>query len=250
MTEMRILDLVKHPRQGETGMYLIRHGQTEANALHQLVGSTDVPLDTIGLRQAQRVAERMAPISLDAILSSPLQRALATARVIGDRLGMTPHAVDGLVELDFGHLEGRTLEHMVEQHPELAMRLANFDDHDVEWPGGETRRGFHARVSAAFLGILEEYSQHTVAVVAHGGVIGSFLAQLEGGQPNDFIRYAVFNCSVTHIVVTRDQTLVHCWNDVSHLEEDDTTADFSFVADGVGEVDGAEESDPVSKERA
>jgi 2,3-bisphosphoglycerate-dependent phosphoglycerate mutase len=243
MTEVRVLDLVKHPRQGETGMYLIRHGQTEANVLHQLVGSTDVPLDPIGLVQAERVAERMAPISLDAILSSPLQRALTTARVIGDRVGLTPRPVDGLVELDFGQLEGRTLTHMIEQHPELAIRLANFDDLDVEWPGGETRRGFHARVSAAFLAILEEYSQHTVAVVAHGGVIGSFLAYLEGGQANDFVRYAVFNCSVTHIVVTRDQTLVHCWNDVSHLDDVDT-ADYSFVADG------AEETNTMSKERA
>jgi broad specificity phosphatase PhoE len=243
MTEMRVLDLVKHPRQGETGLYLIRHGQTEANVLRQLVGSTDVPLDTIGLVQAERVAARMADVELDAILSSPLQRALTTARVIGDRLGLTPRPVAGLVEFDFGQLEGRTLEHMVEAHPELALRLANFDDLDVEWPGGETRRGFHARVSAAFLAILEEYSRHTVAVVAHGGVIGSFLAHLEGGQRNDFVRYAVFNCSVTHIVVTPDQTLVHCWNDISHLDDVDT-ADYSFVADG------DEQSESTSKERA
>ncbi len=240
MRPQHVLDLVKHPLHGETSLYLIRHGQTEANVLRQLVGSTDVPLDSLGLLQAERVADRMASVPLDAILSSPLQRAMTTARAIGNRLGLIPRPVPSLVEFDFGQLEGRTLEHMLESHPELAIQLADLDNLDVAWPGGETRRGFHARVSAAFLAILEEFNQHTVAVVAHGGVIGSFLAELEGGQPNDFVRYAVFNCSVTHIVVTRDETLVHCWNDISHLDDVDS-ADYSFVAD---------ESESTLKEKA
>lgn len=238
MTATRILDLIKHPSRGETALYLIRHGQTEANVLQQLVGSTDVPLDTVGLAQAERVAARMANVPLDALLCSPLQRALTTARAIGDRLGIEPHPVEALVEIDFGKLEGLTLDHILEEHPELAQRLADLDDLDVEWPGGETRRGFHARVLAAFLAILEEYSRHHVAVVAHGGVIGSFLAQLEGGQPNDFLRYAISNCSVTHLVVTPDQTHVHCWNDVSHLDEAENGS-HSLIAEGSSQKEQA-----------
>ncbi len=235
MTPTRVLDLIKHPVRGETTLYLIRHGQTEANLLQQLVGSTDVPLNPTGEAQAARVASRMASMSLDAILCSPLRCALKTAHAIGKHHDLEPKPVEGLVELDFGQLEGRTMEHLLVDHPELALRIADFDDLDVEWPGGETRRGFHARVLATFLAILEEYRQHQIAVVAHGGVIGSFLAQLEGGQVNDIVRYMVSNCSVTHLVVTRDQTHVHCWNDISHLDDEEAA---SYV---LSEVTSAEE---------
>lgn len=216
---VRALDLLKHPTQGETTLYLIRHGQTLANLNHQLVGTTDIPLDPLGERQARWVANRMRGIRLDALLSSPLHRARATAAEITSTTGLEPEIVPGLSEMHFGDAEGLTIEQVIMQFPEIAPVLDDIDDVAFAWPGGDSRTGFHQRVLATFLGILERYERQHVAVVCHGGVIGSIFAQIEGGSPNDFARYAMANCSITHLVVTSDHTEVHLWNETDHLEE-------------------------------
>lgn len=198
--------------------------------MHRLLhGVTDVPLDCFGLRQAERIAERLrreAPV--DAVLSSPLARALTTARIIGDRLGHDPIVVPELVEMDFGTLEGATLERVLDELPEFAERLLDADADDVAWPDGETRSGFNERVRAAFLAILSDYAAHRVVVVAHGGVIGTFLGGIEGLSPNDPTIYDVMNCSLTHLHVTPHDTVLHARNDVVHLAslvEDDDNAE-------------------------
>lgn len=213
------LDLLKHPTQGETTLYLIRHGQTLANLNHQLVGTTDIPLDPLGERQARWLANRMRDVQLDALLSSPLDRARATAAEIAGTTGLEPEIVPGLSEIHFGDAEGLTIEQVIMQFPEIASVIDDADDVAFAWPGGDSRASFHQRVLATFIGILERFERQHVAVVCHGGVIGSIFAQIEGGSPNDFARYAVANCSITHLVVTPDHTQVHLWNEIGHLEE-------------------------------
>lgn len=216
---VRAFDILKHPRQGTTELYLVRHGQTSANVNRQLVGSTDIPLDPLGERQAAQVGMRFAGIEINGIVTSPLQRARRTADEIARTTGHEPVVVPGLTEMNFGDLEGYTIQQVLEQFPEMREQLDDLHDLDLGWPGGETRGGFHTRVMATFLGIIERYENQSLAVVCHGGVIGSFYAQLEGGPHNDLVRYAVANCSVTHLVVTPGHTQVHLWNDISHLEE-------------------------------
>jgi broad specificity phosphatase PhoE len=216
---VRVSDILKHPRQGTTELFLVRHGQTSANVNHQLVGSTDIPLDPLGERQAVQVGTRFARIRIDGIVTSPLQRARRTAAEIARNTDHDPIVVPGLSEIDFGQMEGLTIQQVLDQFPEMRSQIDDLQDMDLGWPGGETRRGFHERVMTTLLGIVERYENQSVAVVCHGGVIGSFYAQLESGPHNDLVRYAVANCSVTHMVVTPDQTLIHLWNDISHLDE-------------------------------
>lgn len=215
----QILERLKHPIHSETTLLLIRHGQTEANINKLLVGLTDVPLDPLGETQARRIGEHMRDVPIDALITSPLKRAHDTAHQISLATGKIPEVVPGLSEIHFGRAEGLTLEQVMEQFPELHALREDSDDVSFAWPGGDHRVGFHERVYATFLGIIERYDRQRVAVVCHGGVIGSFFAQIDGGSPNDFVKYAVANCSITHLVVTADHTEVHLWNDVSHLDE-------------------------------
>ncbi len=210
---------LRHPAAGETTLYLVRHGRTASNVQRLLHGITDIPLDPYGLNQANLVAHRIAEgPPVDAILTSPLSRALTTARIIGERIGLEPIAIPELIEMDFGELEGSTIEQLLEMHPDLAERLFDLDDLDLTWPNGESRRGFDDRVLAAFLGILETYANHSVVVVAHGGVIGTLLNRIQGRSPADPAAFDVLNCSVTHVHVSRDATTLHLRNDVVHLE--------------------------------
>ncbi|MFL5760533.1 MAG: histidine phosphatase family protein [Thermomicrobiales bacterium] len=209
----------RHPAKGETSLYLVRHGQTESNVQKLLHGSTDVPLDPYGIRQAHLVAERLAKeVDADVLVSSPLNRALSTARIIGHRIGLEPHIKPGLSEMDFGAMEGTAIESIIEDYPEIALRLLDFDDFDLTWPKGESRRQFHTRVYATFQALLAEYASHSVIVVAHGGVIGSLIAQVEGVSPNNWLAYQIANCGLSHLHITADHTAVHCVSDVVHLE--------------------------------
>jgi probable phosphoglycerate mutase len=210
---------LRHPANGETTLYLVRHGRTESNVLQILHGSTDVPLNSLGIKQAHLIADRLArEVSADALISSPLDRALTTARIIGDRLNLEPAIRPGLSEMDFGALEGITIEAIGRDYPDIAERLMDFDDYDLTWPKGESRRQFHTRVLATFQSILTEYDSRSVVVVAHGGVIGSLIAQIEGESPNNWLAYHIANCGLSHLHITAEHTAVHLVSDVVHLE--------------------------------
>ncbi len=210
---------LRHPDAGETTLYLVRHGQTAANVDRLLVGSTDVPLDDHGLHQAARIADRLAADGpFDALISSSLTRAVMTARIIGERTHLVPRTEDDLAEINFGLMEGKTFDHFVHEHPELAQKLLDLNDVDICWPGGESRCAFYERVWNRFDRILRDHARHRVIVVAHGGVIGAFLAMVQGRPLSDPTIYDVMNCSLSHLHVTPEHTLLHLRNDVCHLE--------------------------------
>lgn len=208
-----------HPKAGETALYLVRHGRTSGNVAGALQGWTDTPLDSHGVKQAHLVASRIAAeVRADALICSPLQRAHLTAQIIGNATGLTPIINPHLMEMNFGEFEGITVADIVRDHPDIARRMENIHDNDLAWPGGETRIRFHDRVWAAMLAILEDHIHQSSIVVAHGGVIGSFLAQVQGRNPNDWRSLSFANCSLTHLHVTPDHTVVHLLNDIVHLD--------------------------------
>jgi 2,3-bisphosphoglycerate-dependent phosphoglycerate mutase len=71
-----------------TQLLVIRHGETAWNAEHRIQGHLDIPLSPTGMRQAGRLAERLASESVHAIYSSELARAWLTAKPLAERLGL------------------------------------------------------------------------------------------------------------------------------------------------------------------
>lgn len=206
------------PVEGATHLYLIRHGQTEANVRHQLAGHTDVPLDSLGESQARQVGLRMSEVDLQAIVSSPLLRARRTADAVASHHRLIPREDARLKEMHFGHAEGLTLSQAAAAFPEVLTLADDPNNEEFAWPGGDRRIDFHARVFGAFEDAATSHLGQHIALVAHGGVITSIIAQLDGGSPNDYERYAIANCSVTHIEVSQQGTMLHLINDYSHLD--------------------------------
>lgn len=206
-----------HPSGGRTEFFFVRHGRTEGNARRILVGRTDLPLDDLGVRQAVAVAEHFAASSSpDVIIASPLLRARATAQAIADRLSLPVEIEDDLAELNFGDYEGRSFDEIADEEPELAAQFRDIEM-DAHWPGGERQSDFHERVRRVVLSLATRYAAHTAIVVAHGGVLGSLASQLLGTPPNDWARYQFRNCSVTHLEMSADRSVIHRLNDVAHL---------------------------------
>ena len=86
---------------------LVRHGETEWNKIHRIQGgASDVPLNEVGKQQASNVAGRLKNEKIQAVYSSPLQRALYTAREIARYHCLEVNLAPALKEIDAGSLEG------------------------------------------------------------------------------------------------------------------------------------------------
>jgi broad specificity phosphatase PhoE len=206
-----------------TELVLVRHGETQSNLEQLLHGRTDVPLTPLGEWQARRVAHRVQQIGgASGLYSSPLLRAHATALRISELIGIDPVLLADLTEYHFGDFEGYSLARVQEAHPELFLRAIDTSDIDFRFPNGESRREFNLRVKAAFDQLVEQNVGQRIVVVAHGGVIASAVAQFTGGNPNDWAKYLVQNCSVTHLELNGDPVArLICWNDALHLQGED-----------------------------
>jgi broad specificity phosphatase PhoE len=160
-------------------LILVRHGLADGHG-ERVIGSLDAPLRADGAAQAERLAERFAFEPVAAVYSSPLARALDTARPLATRLGLEPIVVPDVRELDFGELEGLALAEVEERHPELLAWTAA--PAAVAFPGGETVEALAARAVAATRAIAAAHAAETAVVVSHGVTLRAVLADALGMQ--------------------------------------------------------------------
>jgi alpha-ribazole phosphatase len=118
------------------------------------------------------VARALHPVTLDALYTSPLDRALATARAIADDHGLVPVVLDDLREIELGEVEGLAF---VDYPPDLREALLRTPAR-VAFPGGESFADVQARATASVERIVERHPGGVVAVVAHAGPIRALLA--------------------------------------------------------------------------
>ncbi|MDX6422638.1 MAG: hypothetical protein QOI67_109 [Gaiellaceae bacterium] len=162
-----------------TRLLLIRHAEPDEDARGRCYGRLDVGLSATGLASAERLAESLRPVELDAVYVSPRLRAVQTAAALGGSRTVD----DRLRELDFGHLEGRTYDEIEREQPEF-FRSWMETPTLVRFPGGESYAELRERVSAAVDEIVAASNDRTVVIVSHGGVIRAALA-VALGLPDD-----------------------------------------------------------------
>lgn len=147
---------------------LLRHGQTDWNDAGRFQGSADIPLNDTGVDQARQAADALAGEGITAIVSSDLQRAAATATVLGERLAL-PVAFDArLREINVGLWEGLTHAEIAASDPEHWTPIT--EGRDIQHSAtGETATGAGRRVADALLEhAAAANSEDTLLVVGHG----------------------------------------------------------------------------------
>jgi broad specificity phosphatase PhoE len=152
-------------------IYLIRHGQTEANTNRHLQGSRwDTPLTSLGRIQARHVAAILKRLNFGAerpcVVSSPLGRAVATTAIILEALGLPPDSYttdDRLREVDYGDWTGLTKAEVRERYKQQS-EARDADPWKVPPPNGES----YSEVGARALDWLRS-QDHEVIAVSHGG---------------------------------------------------------------------------------
>jgi len=149
-----------------TSMVLLRHGETPLSPERRFAGRRDIPLTATGLRQAEAAAQRLAAGGgIDAIVTSPLQRARLTAEAVAGATGAPVRVDDAWMELDFGEWEGLSYAEAAERWPdEMAAWLKASA---AAPPGGESLSAAARRVLPALGRVLDAQRGATVVVVSH-----------------------------------------------------------------------------------
>ena len=205
------------PQDTATITILLRHGDTRLSPEHRFSGLSDEPLSADGTRQVSAAAHRLATgPQIDAIVSSPLQRAAASAAIVADELGLTAATDDDLRETDFGEWEGLTIAEIQKRWPDMVVTW----QHDPEQapPGGESFADTACRVNRACERILWEHRGQTVLVVSHITPIKIMLCRALGVPLLTMYRFYLGSACINEIQWHGNEFAAVCRvNDTSHL---------------------------------
>lgn len=161
-------------------LYLIRHCRTRWNDQRRVQGSRDIPLSTQGLAQARAIAPTLAGLGIDRIISSPLARAVQTADIYAQHLGVPLETDARLREIDHGAWEGERRDQM---SLGLAVAWAAWHRDPIHQPipdGTETMQEAQGRIVEAVRDALVRYPDATILMVTHMHIRATLLCELNG----------------------------------------------------------------------
>ena len=188
-------------------LFVVRHGRTAHNAGGLLLGRTDSPLDDLGVRQAQALGEVPELVGASRVVSSPLSRALETAKALGP-----PVSVDERWrEIDYGAFEGLPVGDAGELWDRWTTDLAHRP------PGGESLRDVGERVRSACVELWAQARDIDVVVVSHVSPIKVAVAWALGVGDEICWRTHLDTASISVIAPGRSGATLRGFNLTGHL---------------------------------
>lgn len=152
---------------------IIRHGYSEFNKAGRFTGQLDIPLDELGVRQAELTAEYViSHFHVDEIYSSSLSRAIETVRPIAETFNLPIHLEEGLKEIYAGCWQGMLIDDIKKQYPKEFEAWAT-DVGLARCGDGESTEELIGRSKKIFHRIAEENEGKTVLISTHGGVVSA-----------------------------------------------------------------------------
>jgi broad specificity phosphatase PhoE len=175
-------------------LYLVRHGESEANAAGVFAGQTDSPLTPRGREQAKVVAMALRPVHFDRIVTSTLSRTRDTAAEIAAGRDVRVEAFADLNEIDLGDAAGKPFDEV--------RGLPGYEsDGFHQWPGGESLEQVVTRAMGVIDRLAAESPGKTICIVGHGGVTRILVSSFMGVLPK-LIRVPATNTNIT--IVSHD----------------------------------------------
>jgi probable phosphoglycerate mutase len=202
-----------------THIILVRHGQTEWNRIERFRGRADVPLNRTGMTQAEAAGRRLARHPKPAaVYSSPLSRAVVTARKIAQPHGLTVQLHDGLIDIDYGQWQGLTPEQVGERWP-VELDAWYRAPQSVRIPSGENLQVVRDRGMATVQALVREHGEVTIVLVAHTVMNRLILLGVLGLGNDRFWRLGQEPCAINRFIIQDGEFTLVSLNDTSHLEE-------------------------------
>lgn len=204
-------------RMQTTRIIAIRHGETAWNATARLQGHRDIPLNELGLWQAEQAARVLADEPVTQIYSSDLQRAYQTAQAVAAATGAPLAAEPRLRERSFGVYEGRTFAEIEIEQPEVARRWRQRDPAFTP-EGGESLRMLRDRVQATVEQLAARHVGELIVLTAHGGVLDTLYRLATGQELQTPRSFALGNAAINRLLWTPQGLGLVGWADSRHLE--------------------------------
>ncbi|WP_304064538.1 histidine phosphatase family protein [Megamonas hypermegale] len=159
----------------------IRHGKTLWNSSGRFQGQSNTKLAAEGIAQAEKLAENFPVEHIDAVYSSPLERAFITGKIIADKFHVPITADERLCEISFGAWEGLTYDEIHAKWPaEIEMLFSRPDETVI--PQGEKFSAVQKRAVEALNDIIAQNTlpdkDRTVVITAHGGILRALLSHI------------------------------------------------------------------------
>jgi alpha-ribazole phosphatase len=198
-------------------LFLVRHGNTKLNNAKRFWGKTDVELSNEGIRQAEKLRDRLATQHLDIIYASTLSRARLTAEIIASRHKVDISALAELDEINFGWLEGLAFDEIKTRHPEMVETLSKWSARP-KFPGGESLDELNDRVQKFLIRLKKHKPGETILIVAHAGTLRLMICNLLGIGLEHW-RHIQLDMASLSIMDTYPQgAILSLLNDSSHLK--------------------------------
>jgi probable phosphoglycerate mutase len=212
----------KNPETLGIRILLVRHGETDFNLTHRFQGRIDIPLNEEGKSQAQALALALKDEPLTAIYSSPLLRAMETARSIMSFHPSTPFfEEEGLIEMDLGELDGKQAGNWISEHQEFYKTWRTTPSH-LKMPGGESLEEVQIRAMDTLERITKPYLPGSTLLLCSHNFVNRTIICHALSLPLDRFRDFQQDAAALNVLYKREgQLLAEVVNDVSHLKEDE-----------------------------
>lgn len=197
-------------------LLLVRHGKIEGEA-SRYYGHIDISLSQEGVKQVEKLRNRLASQNLNVVYSSDLKRAFDTAEIIAAAHKLTVTPCSDLRELDFGKLAGMTFDEMKERY-HGAVRLLSGQEPDISAPDGESLRQMSVRIQRFVAEVQKQPPERTLLAVAHGGSLKVLLCLLLGISLEHWRQFRLDYASLTVVETYPEGSMLCLLNDTSHLE--------------------------------
>ena len=202
-----------------TRLFIVRHAQATGNQEKRFQGSTDNDVSEYGRLQLAALSARCHSLPLDRIYTSPLLRAVETAKAVDAGRGIAILERNELREIDCGVWEGMTWDSIRRQ------RAAEFETwtskpHEFQAPGGEAMSSVFSRMNHVFREILEDNPGGCVAIVSHGCAIRNLMCRIHG-RPFEQLSQTPWmdHAAVTAVEDSAAGLSIVFENDIRHLEK-------------------------------
>lgn len=187
-----------------TKICIVRHGETDWNSLGKLQGRVDIPLNSIGILQAEECRDFLKLTDWNVIITSPLKRAKETAEIINKEINSCIIEMVDFIERHYGEAEGMTVTERNTAFP------------NRNYPYQEDRQLLTKRVLDGIKKINQLYHGKNVLLVAHGGVINTILAQFSNGEIGSG-KTKLVNACISNVELVDKDWKIRDYNQIGHL---------------------------------
>lgn len=176
-------------------IYIIRHGQTDWNVQRKIQGTSDIELNSTGIKQAEEARKIVKELELDFIICSPLKRARKTAEILNKDKNLEIIYDESFAERNFGNYEGFVIK---KDSEDIYNSQALFDlNLDLDINNVEPISKVLERVTKRLDEIKDKYNEKNILIVTHGGVSRAINAYFNGIPEDGIIISAnLDNCEI------------------------------------------------------